>query len=287
MSKILSAIAISTMLVSLTSNVHAQKTPTAPPANNPTPSATPTATTPELKLLGKAIGLFWQGNRARTESQIVMTFQRKGTKASPVQINASVKTIAQTEDRFRSELTISRSGSPATITYSIVCDGQTVWMYRPDKRQYSQSTFAEFKPQPYSLLVGLSTVFFVSMPEPGRKAIISDLAAGADPFKSIPASQLNNLQGTIRQVDGQNLRVYSFDNAAEKSSFSGLVQPETGILKQVEFVSNVAEADIKIVEKISTHTTTTDASTKTFKFSPPPGAKKVQSVATDLLQLLQ
>jgi outer membrane lipoprotein-sorting protein len=287
MSKILSAIAISTMLVSLTSNVHAQKTPTAPPANNPTPSATPTATTPELKLLGKAIGLFWQGNRARTESQIVMTFQRKGTKASPVQINASVKTIAQTEDRFRSELTISRAGSPTTITYSIVCDGQTVWMYRPDKRQYSQSTFAEFKPQPYSLLVGLSTVFFVSIPEPGRKAIVRDIAAGGDPFKSIPASQLNNLQGTIRQVDGQNLRVYTFDNPAEKSSFSGFVQPETGFLKQVEFTSNIAEVDIKIVEKISTHTTTTDPSTKTFKFSPQPGVKKVQSVATDLLQLLQ
>jgi outer membrane lipoprotein-sorting protein len=286
MSKFLSAIAISTILVSLASHVHAQA-PTAPPATTPTPSATPTATTPELKLLGKAIGLFWQGNRARTESQIVMTFQRKGTKTSPVQINASVKTISQTEDRFRSELTISRAGSPATITYSIVCDGQTVWMYRPDKRQYSQSTFAEFKPQPYSLLVGLSTVFFVSIPEPDRKAIISDLATGGDPFRSIPTAQLKNLQGNIRQVDGENLRVYTFDNPAEKSSFSGFVQPETGFLKQVEFVSNIADADIKIVEKISTHTTTTDPSTKPFKFSPPPGVKKVQSVATDLLQLLQ
>ncbi|WP_309733604.1 hypothetical protein [Chamaesiphon sp. OTE_75_metabat_556] len=49
-----------------------------------------------------------------------MTFQRKGTKASLVQINTSVKTIAQTEDRWRSELTISRAGLPAKITYSIV-----------------------------------------------------------------------------------------------------------------------------------------------------------------------
>jgi outer membrane lipoprotein-sorting protein len=286
MSKLLSAVAISTILVSFTSNVRAQ-TPTTTPTTTPAPVATPSATTPELKLLGKAIGLFWQGNRAQTESQIVMTYQRKGTKAAPVQINAIIKTIAQTEDRFRSELTISRSGSPATITYSILCDGQTVWMYRPDKRQYSQSTFAEFKPQPYSLLVGLSTVFFVSMSEPGRKAVVADLATGTNPLKSLTASQAANFKSSIIKVEGQNLRAYTFDNQAEKSNFSGFVQPETGILKQVEFVSNTPEAEIKIVEKIINHTTTTDPNTKNFRFSPPPGVKKVPSVATDLLQLLQ
>jgi outer membrane lipoprotein-sorting protein len=286
MSKLLSAVAIAAMLVSFTSNVRAQ-TPTTTPTTTPAPSATPSATTPELKLLGKAIGLFWQGNRAQTESQIVMTYQRKGTKAAPVQINATIKTIAQTEDQFRSELTITRSGSPATITYSILCDGQTVWMYRPDKRQYSQSTFAEFKPQPYSLLVGLSTVFFVSMSEPGRKAVVADLATGTNPLKSLTASQAANFKSSIVKFEGQNLRAYTFDNQAEKSNFSGFVQPETGILKRVEFVSNTPEAEIKIVEKIINHTTTSDPSIKTFRFSPPPGVKKVQSVATDLLQLLQ
>ncbi len=278
------------LLLSLASSVRAQ-TPTATPTATPTPAATPTAaptaTPPELKLLGKAIAQFWQGNRAQSESQIVMTFQRKGTKANPVQINANVKTIAQTGDLFRSELTISRSGSPASISYSIVCDGQTVWMYRPDKRQYSQSTFAQFKPQPYSLLVGLSTVFFVSMPEAGRKAIIADMAAGGNPFKSLTPSQMANFKGSIRQVDGQSLRVYAFDNPAEKSGFSGFVQPETGSLKRVEFMSNTSEAEVKIVEKIVSYTTTTNPNTKSFKFSPPPGTNKVDSVATDLLQLLQ
>jgi outer membrane lipoprotein-sorting protein len=286
MSKFLSETIVTVLLLSLTSSVRAQ-TPTAAPTPAATPTAAPTATAPELKLLGKAIAIFWQGNRAQSESQIVMTFQTKGNKGNPVQINANVKTIAQTGDRFRSELTISRSGSPTSISYSIVCDGQTVWMYRPDKRQYSQSTFAQFKPQPYSLLVGLSTVFFVSMPEAGRKAVIADIRAGGDPFKSLTPSQIANFKGSIREVDGQNLRVYAFDNPAEKSGFSGFIQPETGTLKRVEFVSNTSEVDVKIVEKIVSYTTTTNPNTKSFRFAPPPGVKKVQSVATDLLQLLQ
>lgn len=298
------------MLASLTSTVQAQTptstpTPKLPPTPNSTPtttprptltpnsipapttpSARPTATTPDLKLLTKAIGIFWQGNRAQTESQVVMTIQPQGKNTTPVQINATVKTIAQTDDRFRSELILSRSGSPTKTAYTIVCDGQNVWIYRPDKRQYSQTTFSEFKPQPYSLLVGLSTVFFVSAPEAGRKTVITDIAAGRDPFKSIPAELMANLQGNTRQVDGQSLQVYTTDNKVSKISFTGLIQPVTGILKQIEFTSTTEVGDMKIVEKIMTHTTTTNPSKQTFKFSPPPGVKKVRS-DSDLLQLVR
>lgn len=298
MSKFSSQIAIAALLVSLTGNVYAQvptnsspspESPKPNPATTPAPNptATPTATTPDLKLLGKAIGLFWQGNRATTNSQIVMTLQRKGTTAKPIQLDAMVKTISQTDDKFRSELTVARSGTASKITYSIVCDGKNVWMYRPDKRQYSKSTFAEFKPQFHSLLVGLSTVFFVSMSEAGRKAIVAEIAAGSDPLKTIPRNDLVNLKGNSRQVDGQNLYVYSFDNQAEKSVFNGFIQPETGILKQIEFVSNTNDADIKVIEKIVNHTTTNNLSNQLFRFSPPRGVKKVKSLSIDLLQLIQ
>jgi outer membrane lipoprotein-sorting protein len=289
MPKFLSEMVVAVMLVSLSSTVGAQ-TPTSTPRPTPTPttpSVKPTATTPNLKLLTKAIGIFWQGNRAQTDSQIVMTIQRPGKNISPIQINATIKTIAQTDDRFRAELILSRSGSPNKIAYSIVCDGQNVWIYRPDKRQYSQTTFSEFKPQTYSLLVGLSTVFFVSAPESGRKTVVTDIAAGRDPFKSIPAELIANLKTNVRQVDGQNLQAYILDNPSSKISFSGLIQPETGVLKQIEFANTTETGDIKIVEKIMTHTTTTNPNKQTFRFSPPPGVKKVQSVDKDLRQLFQ
>jgi outer membrane lipoprotein-sorting protein len=262
-------------------------TPTPTPTPSAVPSVTPAATTVDLKLLSKAIGIFWQGSRSQSESQIVMTIQGKTTNTKLVTINATSKTIAQTGDKFRSELTVSKPGSPSKLTYTIVGNGQTVWVYRPDKRQYTRYTFPAFKSEYYSTLIGLSSVFFVSMPETTRKQIITGLASSSNPLSSISQSDLKNLQSSNRLVDGQNLYVYSYDNKEEKLSFNGLVQPETGVLKQIEFVSNDERGDLKITEKILSHTTTNKTNSQTFRFSPPRGAKQVKSVSSDLLKLLQ
>ncbi len=305
MPKLLSKIVMTAMLVSLTTTAQAQipsAAPSIPPAQptpangvpsptaspSPTPSTTPAASTTDIKLLGKALGVFWQGNRAQTNSQIVMTVQEKNTNKTLVQINATVKTIAQTGDKFRSELIVSKAGSPTKLNYTIVCDGQNVWVYRPDKRQYAQTTFPAFKGEYYSLLIGLSSVFFVSMSETGRKEIIADISANRSPLQSIPQNEIKNLQGSNRQVDGQNLYAYSYDNSADKSNFTGLVQPDTGVLKQIEFTSNDARGDLKIVEKILTHATTNNnANDRLFKFAPPRGVRKVKSLSGDLNKLLQ
>ena len=265
--------------------------PTTTPIPTPTPSAVPSgspaATTVDLKLLSKAIGIFWQGSRSQSESQLVMTIQGKTTNTKLVTINATSKTIAQTGDKFRSELTVSKAGSLSKLTYTVVGNGQTVWVYRPDKRQYAQYTFAAFKSEYYSTLIGLSSVFFVSMPETTRKQITAGLATDNNPLSSIPQSEIKSLQGSNRLVDGQNLYVYSYDNKEEKLAFSGFVQPETGVLKQIEFVSNDERGDLKITEKILSHTTSNNTTSQTFRFSPPRGAKKVKSVSSDLLKLLQ
>jgi outer membrane lipoprotein-sorting protein len=126
------------------------------------------------------------------------------------------------------------------------------------------------------------------MDEPGRKAVVASIASGNDFLQSLPAEQMANLQGNNRQVDGQNFYVYDFNNKADGSNYIGFVQPETGILRRVDFVSNTEEGELKVVEKILTHTTTsTNLSNKTFRFSPPPGVKKVKSLSNDLLQLIQ
>jgi outer membrane lipoprotein-sorting protein len=272
-----------------TPSISPTPTPTTTPTPTPSavPSGTPAATTVDLKLLSKAIGIFWQGSRAQSESQIVMTIQGKTTNTKLVTINATSKTIAQTGDKFRSELTVSKPGSPSKLTYTIVGNGQTVWVYRPDKLQYAQYTFAAFKSEYYSTLIGLSSVFFVSMPETTRKQIITGLATNSNPLSSIAQSDIKNLQGNNRLVDGQNLYVYSYDNKEEKLNFTGFVQPETGVLKQIEFISNDERGDLKITEKILSHTTSNNTTSQTFRFSPPRGAKKVKSVSSDLLKLLQ
>ena len=296
---------MATVVVSLTGTAHAQlpsASPAIPPAQpqpsnglpstpstNPTPTPTPVPATSniDLKLLSKAVGQFWQGNRAQTRSQIVMTIQGKTPNAKLVEINATSKTVAQTGDKFRSQLTVSKVGNPSKLTYTIVGNGQNVWVYSPAKRQYAKYTFSAFKSEYYSTLIGLSSVLFVSMPEDTRKQMIASFKSASNPLSSIAQADIKNLQGSNRLVDGQNLYVYSYNNKEEKLSFSGLVQPETGMLKQIEFVSNDERADLKITEKILSHTTSNNNASQTFRFSPPRGAKQVKSVASDLLKLLQ
>jgi outer membrane lipoprotein-sorting protein len=305
MLKFLSKIVVATVLVSLTGNAQAQlpsAAPTIPPAQpqpsnglpstppstpTPTPTSAPVTTNIDLKLLSKAVGKFWQGNRSQTQSQTVMTIQGKITNTKLVEINATSNTIAQTGDKFRSQLTISKVGNPSKLTYTIVGNGQTVWVYSPAKRQYAKYTFSDFKAEYYSTSIGLSSVFFVSMPEETRKQIIASFKGDSNILSSIPQADMKNLQGSNRLVDGQNLYVYSYDNKEEKLSFSGLVQPETAILKQIEFVSNDERADLKITEKIISHTTSNNMTSQTFRFSPPRGTKQVKSVTGDLLKFLQ
>jgi outer membrane lipoprotein-sorting protein len=307
MLKFLSKLVVAAALVSLTGNAQAQlpsASPTIPPVQpqpngspSPLPSSTPTPTTTpttapstsnlDLKLLSKAVGTFWQGNRSQTRSQIVMTIRGKAADAKSVQINAISNTIAQTGDKFRSKLTVSKAGSPSKLNYTIVGNGQNVWVYHPAKRQYAKYTFSAFKSEYYSTLIGLSSVFFVSMPEETRKQIVATLKTNSNPLSSLPQADIKNLQGSNRLVDGQNLYVYSYDNKEEKLSFNGLVQPETGILKQIEFVSNDERVDLKLTEKILSHTTSNNTSSQPFRFIPPRGTKQVKSVSGDLLKLLQ
>jgi outer membrane lipoprotein-sorting protein len=305
MLKLLSKIVVATVMVGLTGTAQAQVptvSPSIPPVQpqpadglpspiptNPAPTPTPAPATSsiDLNLLSKAVRQFWRGNRAQTQSQIVMTIQTKTPTARLVEINATSKTIAQTGDKFRSQLTVSKVGSPAKLTYTIVGNGKNVWVYNPAKRQYAKYTFSAFKSEYYSTLIGLSSVFFVSIPEDIRKQTIASFQSDSNPLSSLPLADIKNLQGSNRLVDGQNLYVYSYENKAEKLSFSGLVQPETGMLKQIELVSNDERVDLKITEKILSHTTSNNNTSQAFRFAPPRGAKQVKSVSGDLLKLLQ
>jgi outer membrane lipoprotein-sorting protein len=290
MSKFLSGIIIATALLSWTRIAHAQL-PTAlptPPQSKPapsipaqpTPSIAPTSATPDLILLGKVISKFWQTNRAQTESKIVMSLLDGST---DLKVYATVKTIVQTGNKFRTELIFAQPGSSPTATYTIVCDGQNVWTYRLDKRQYAQTTFAKFQSESYSFLIGAASIFFLSIPEADRQEIITALAKDQDFLTSLPPEQIKELKGSQRQLDGQNSYVYSYEDKKEDWNFNGFIQPQTGILKQIELTGKTVGMKFTLVEKIVNRNSQPTVDRQSFRFSPPKGVKKVQSLPIDLL----
>ena len=280
MSKLLLRI-VATALIGWASTAQAQVPPISP---SPLPPQQPAVTAPDLTLLGRAMGDFLQTNRVATQSQLVMTIQDKGV---DVKIYAQTKTIAQTSGEFRSELTFARPGQPPTATYTIVSDRRRVWIYRPDRRQYSQTTIAKFQAQPYSYLVGISSTFFLTVTEPTRRELNAALASSPNFLAALPERDIKDLQGSKRQVEGQELYVYSYTDKVEKWTFNGFVQPQTGILKQVEFTGIDAKDGwtFSLTEKIIDRNPRPNVNSSTFKFLPPKGTKKVQSLSIDLTGL--
>ena len=296
MFKLLLGTLLATAPIGLASAAQAQLPPAAPspiPSQSqpqptaPTPSQSqPAATAPDLTLLGKVLGAFLKTNRVSTESQIVVTVPDKGV---DLKIYARSKTIAQSSGEFRSIVTFVQPGQPPTATYTIVSDNRRVWIYRPDRRQYSQTTMAKFQAQPYSYLVGISSIFFLTLTEPARREINAALAYSPNFLAALPERDLKDLQGSKRQVEGQDLYVYSYTNKLANWTFNSFVQPQTGILKQVEFTGTLdaknGGSNFTLTEKIIDRAPQPTVNSSIFKFSPPKGTKKVQSLAIDLTGL--
>ncbi|WP_373541032.1 hypothetical protein [Chamaesiphon sp.] len=296
MSKFLLGTIVATLIIGCASTASAQLPPASPASPLPTttepqpaPSISPQSpatTKPDLTLLGKVLSLFLQTNKAKTDSQLVMTVQDRGV---DVKVYAQTTTIAKSSGEFRSSLVFVQPGQPPTAKYTIVSDGRKVWIYRPDRRQYSQTTIAKFQLQPYSYLIGLSSIFFLTVTEPTRRDLKAALAVSPTVLTSLPENQIKDLQGSRQQVDGRELYAYSYTNQLENWIFNGLVDPQTGILKQIEFTGKLDPKDssnnFTLTEKIIDRNPQPVINNASFKFSPPKGTTKVPSLDIDLTGL--
>jgi outer membrane lipoprotein-sorting protein len=282
---LLSGIAVA--LISLTGNTQAQ----IPPASTtPTPKLQPTLTTStplkatDLPLLTRAIGKFWQTDRAETESKMEIDLSDEKGKNK---IFVFIKTIAKVGQKLRSELTIlhlrgsanDRVGKTAKIKYTIVCDGKKVWIYRPDLRQYAQiddSNFFYGKPSS-SIVVGLFSILFTSLDEARRQELAMDILGENN--KIVALDNFKGWQVSQQQINSRNLFVYTFDDSeAFNSKITGVINPQMAMFEQIELKFDNKSRQIKIVETIIKRNSQVAITDKTFTFSPPKGVKKVKSL---------
>jgi outer membrane lipoprotein-sorting protein len=277
MSKFFSGIAIATLLIGLTGTTQAQVPPASP---TPTPQAQPASpvTTPDLNLLSKAVGLFWQTDRAETKSQMTIDVAADGTN---VKMYAQIETIAQTGNKFVTKLTFSSPGESAKSTYKIISNGKKVWVYRADRRQYMETTFAKFNDSSDSFWIGTSSFLFTSLNETERRDIVSTLGSDRNIFTTLLKGQTGDLQGRKQQLDGEELYNYSYENKQDNWIFNGLIQPQTGLVKQIEIAGKTQGMNFSIADKIISRNPQPTISSKTFRFSPPKGVKKVKSLEID------
>jgi outer membrane lipoprotein-sorting protein len=300
MFKLLSGIAIAAILIALTPASHAQQppaSPTATPQAQPVqkPSASPTvtpqaqpaqqsspATTPDLELLSKALGVFWKTDRAETESQMTID---AGSDGVNVKMYARIKTIAQTGNKFATQLVFTSPEGKITATYQIVSNGKKVWIYRPERRQYAEITTANFNNGADSFWIGTPSFLFMSISEADRRETMNNLAGNNNILTSLLKGQTADLQGIKRKFDGEELYNYTYENRTENWIFNGSVQPQTAALKQIEIAGKSNGVTFAIADKIISRNSNPTIFRKTFMFSPPKGVKKVKSLEIDPFNL--
>jgi outer membrane lipoprotein-sorting protein len=285
MSKLFSGIAIASLLIGLTSPTQAQIPPVSPtptPQSQPSSPLPPTANTPDLSLLTKAVDIFWRTDRAETKSQMTIDVTADGTN---IKMYAKIETIAQTGNKFVTKLTFTDLGETTKSTYKIVSNGKKVWIYRPDRRQYMETTFAKFNDSSDSFWIGTSSFLFTSLNETERREMTAALGSDRNILTTLLKGQTGDLQGRKQQLDGEELYNYSYENKKENWTFNGLIQPQTGIVKQIEIAGKSQGMTFSIADKIISRNSQPTISNKTFRFSPPRGVKKVKVLEIDPFNL--
>jgi outer membrane lipoprotein-sorting protein len=278
MKLILNAIAFftSVSLISVITNVY-------PAQSSQTNSAT--VTTKNLKisqaqtkldkdLFVKALKNFFGSSSYLTESESWMQVK---TGAADITFKIKTKTIAQSGKKFSSQIVFDDSTKKKE--YLVISDGQTVWIYESALKQYSMIGYDDFRE---SFFIGLSSLLFTEIPEDARAEISKNKSSNEE---IIAAIGLNNTGQQLKQekslIDNQEMVVYRYKDPKDDMEMSGFVEPLQGSVKQIQMAGQSEGFNILMNEKIVQRTPNPTITDQTFKFSPPPGAKKVKSVSIE------
>ena len=149
----------------------------------------------------------------------------------------------------------------------IIGDGEKVWAYRPDLKQYTSFTYEEFVSGDKLIFTGLYNFFFLLTPDikPSKFITLKTLL------------EITNTPGFKQKLDiisGQQYLVYEYQNKANEPSFRIWVNQDKATIAQVQFGLQSPEIQAKITEKIYEPI----KQDKTFQFIPPKNAKLVKEL---------
>jgi outer membrane lipoprotein-sorting protein len=234
----------------------------------------PTSTRPNLTLFAKASANFFQSDRYQTESQMQV---KGGASGSTFMMETQIKSIVQSPDKFRSEITFAAAGSQSQQKSYVISDGKQVWIYRPDLKQYSVSTYQKFNQSDETFMIGLSSFLFLQLPADARQEIAKGSLSDPKVLEQLGLSSL--LKGSQRSIEGRQFYAYEYFDAKEGYTLGALIDPQVAAVKQLQIAGKSEGLDITITEQILQRSTTPTITANTFRFSPPPGTKKVDKLS--------
>jgi outer membrane lipoprotein-sorting protein len=247
----------------LTSKANAQPITPPPTENNNSPNRSNNE--PDLETLATALEKFFLQQNYQTESQTSLTFSFASSSESTVTMTSQTKIISVAPNKFRAELNFSPiDGSSQTKKYLVVSNGETVWIYRPDLKQYSTSTYEKFNASTQVLWLGLFSI------------LGNPTQADIEEIK-----QNNNLKKSVAQVDGKDHFFYEYSNQEDQTATIMIVSPENRELKELRIVTKEQNMDVLMQEKYTSRIQYTVGDRNLFNFMPSQDTKQVSDLEID------
>lgn len=241
-----------------------------------TPTSVSQAKLLDLPLLVKASTAFFQSDRATTESQMMI---KSGNHAAHFKAHAQIKTIVQSNKKFRAEIAFTLPGEQSTHKTLLISDGKQVFIYRPDLQQYAVTSYEAFDKSHDSFLIGLSSSFFLSIPEDTRQQIAKGDISPNNVLQEIGFTDNQQLKADKSTVEGKAISVYNYTEPKAGYTLRAFVQPESATLKLLQLMTKSEGLDVVVTEKILQRSQNPTITPQTFNFSPPPNAKLVKSLS--------
>ena len=240
--------------------------------------------TVDLTLLANTVRNFLTSETYQTQSAMEINMTASGLSLTFL---VEIDTITQSPDKFRSEITFLPSfQSPETIKYTVVADGEQVWIYRPDLEQYAVTNSEAFSEM---FLIGFSSLIFLefstsireSFPEAeiNNENIVNlvEIFLKSNDFQS----DAPHLSGGRQIFQDKEYYRYEYRVPEEELLFNAFVDPETATLEQLQFTVEDEGINFVFTEQIIQRIAEPLITADTFSFSPPPGATMVDSLSID------
>jgi len=252
--------------------------------SNPAPGMNrPVTDELDVSLLAKTVANFIQAERYQTESEMQFSFEAQGLSG---QFSVLVKTIAQSPQQFRTEISTPESGKFSQPMYIVVSDGSQVWIYNSELKQYAVSDYERFKQSNDSFLIGFSSMLFLEMSAPFRQAFADGVVSSEgiiEQLESVFKAEGDlPLQGNRLTGEGQDYYAYSYQDREAGFTFTFLVKPNTAEVTQLQMSGKADGMEIKMTEQILRRVPSPVVAADTFTFVPLAGVTQVESMEIDI-----
>lgn len=226
-------------------------------------------------LFGKAFWSFFGSDVVRTTSRTVLKGVSGGFSFS---VSMQHQTIAKAPGQFRTDLEFMDTAQHKR-KYQVISDGKTLWIYRPDRKEFSVQTYQQFDASDDSSMIGLTTGLYLSAAD--LKQLIPETSPTP---KELQEGGIEDLGKKVAE-DGKSFQVYGMkDTQNSNAHMQFWVNPQTAQIERLRLVGKEKEMELELLETILQFQRNTPVSANQFAFQPPAGAKQVEKISIELFE---